>query len=67
MPLSGNDHPPLLKLPEGIFRDIDPPRADGNMLEQLALLLAGHLVLQRERADCRIAGVVIAALRYLGG
>jgi hypothetical protein len=43
MPLSGNDHPPLLKLPEGIFRDIDPPRADGNMLEQLALLLAGHL------------------------
>ncbi len=37
------------------------------MLEQLACLVAGHLILQRKRADYWIAGVVIAALRYLGG
>jgi hypothetical protein len=40
---------------------------DGKMLEQLACLVAGHLILQRKRADYWIAGVVIAALRYLGG
>jgi len=33
----------------------------------LPLSLAGHLVLQRKRADCGIASSVIAALCHLGG
>jgi hypothetical protein len=38
MPLSGNDQS-TAQAPEGIFCDIDPARADGSVLEQLALLL----------------------------
>jgi hypothetical protein len=34
------------------------------MLEQLAGLVAGHLILQRKRADYWIAGVVIADTIY---
>jgi hypothetical protein len=36
------------------------------MLEQLAYLAIGHLILQRQRSDCWIAGPVIVTLRYLG-
>src|SRR5262249_2388183 len=38
------------------------PRAPEGRLLRLALFLAGHLVLQRKRADCGIASPVIAAL-----
>ena len=44
--------------------------ADGGLLVKshaLPLSLAGHLVLQRKRADCGIASSVIAALCHLGG
>jgi hypothetical protein len=43
-----------------------PARADGSVLEQLALLAPGQLVLQRQRSDCWTAGPVIVTLRHLG-
>jgi hypothetical protein len=42
-----------------------PARADGSVLEQLALLV-GRLVLQRQRSDCWTAGPIIVTLRHFG-
>jgi hypothetical protein len=57
-------------VPEGIFRrNTDPARADREhaLAVSSRCYLAGHLVLQRKRADCWITSPIIAALCHVGG